>query len=72
MILAPTRCRRQTPAERIRLHVSLNLAGLSPRRVRQHFTIELRDSIARAAMAGRLDIAIAEELWRTLPLPEVA
>lgn len=57
---------------RPRLVLTLPHTAPTPREYRQNFAQAVRESIMRAALTGRLDIAHAEECWRVVPDPERA
>ncbi len=54
----------------VQLVVVFDPSGLTPRELRQAFAQALRDAIQRARVKGRIDAAVAEELWRVTPDPE--
>ena len=56
----------------IRLTIAVNPGGASPRELRSRFALALREAIARGCLAGRIDQAAAEELFRAIPDPERA
>jgi len=59
-------------ARHTRLVVTLPQSAPTPREYRQTFAQAVRESILRAALSDRLDLAHAEELWRVIPAPERA
>jgi len=64
----PTQPAASGQAEKtVSLSVTFRIGRLTPRGVRQHFIESLRVAIARALKVGRIDRAVAEELWRALP-----
>lgn len=54
----------------LRLVIEIEPDGLTPNQVRRQFAEALREAIAQQHLAGKLDAAIAEELWREAPEPE--
>jgi hypothetical protein len=56
----------------IRLTVRFDAAGLDCRQLRQAFAQALRTAIIDAKVSGRIELPIAEELWRVIPDPERA
>lgn len=63
--------RAQSPNS-VRLIVEFNTTRLTPRGTRRRFAKALRAAIARAHLAGTVDQAVCEELWRASPNPEGA
>ena len=51
----------------LRLTVTVDTTGLSPREVRQEFARALVKSILEAHQKNRIDTPVAEELIRTIP-----
>jgi hypothetical protein len=56
----------------IRLAITVDPQGATPRELRARFVHALRAAVFLAALAGHVDIAFAEELWRAIPDPERA
>ena len=50
----------------VRLTIAVNPGG-SPRELRSRFVLAVREVIARGYLAGRIDQAVAEELFRAIP-----
>ena len=67
--LSPITVRAQSPHS-VQLEVEFNTTRLTPRGVRRRFALSLRAAIARAYVAGTVDEAVCEELWRVVPEPE--
>lgn len=53
----------------IRLVIPIDPQAATPRDLRSEFAAALRQAIMRAFLAGRLDVAQAEECWRVVPDP---
>lgn len=52
----------------VHLWVSMDIApDVPPRQVRQRFAGAIRQAVARGYLAGRIDQAVAEELFRAIP-----
>lgn len=52
----------------LHLWVSVNIAAdVPPRQVRLRFAGAIRRAVARGYLAGRIDQAVAEELFRAIP-----
>ena len=51
----------------VRIVFTVELAGASPSEVRARFLAALKTAIVNAQTSGRIDLAIAEELFRALP-----
>jgi hypothetical protein len=52
---------------KLRIDIVVELAGLSPRQVREAFIESLRDAVGREYAAEAIDLPHAEELFRALP-----
>ena len=59
---------RANPSTTVRIVATFRVAGLSPLQLRERFLELLRDSIARQAIRGKLEFAIADELLRAVPV----
>ena len=69
--LSSADARAQSP-NTVHLAVEFKTSRLTPRGVRRRFALSLRAAIARACLAGTVDQAVCEELWRLIPDPKRA
>lgn len=54
-------------ADELVLQVRVQIRGKSPRELRDAFAAAIREEIFDAAASGRIELVIAEELYRTVP-----